>query len=318
MWSRVQSGVRARGRLSTAPVSEQVETPSGKGAGDENFPVGSWLLPAALRPHVAVYYAFARAIDDIADNPALGPQDKIDRLQAFADALIGTGPAAPGLEKATRLHDSMAATGVPAKHGLDLIDAFQQDAVKTRYRDWGELIHYCERSAAPVGRYLLDLHGEDRALHAGADALCNALQVINHLQDCQGDYRSLDRVYLPQDWLDEAGATIADLDRPQATPGLRRVLDRCLDGVEALLVQARPFPVALRSRRLAMESAVIVRIAERLTAELRRRDPLAERVVLGRSAFLVCGLQGVMGLFARRIVGPATATLRPGHMDGNH
>ncbi len=205
-----------------------------------------------------------------------------------------------------------------SRHGLDLIDAFKQDAVQTRYRDWAELIHYCERSAAPVGRYLLDLHGEDQALHAGADALCNALQVINHLQDCQGDYRSLDRVYLPQDWLDDAGATTADLDQPKSSPALRRVLDRCLDGVAVLLVQARTFPVALRSRRLAMESAIIVRIAERLTHELRQRDPLAERVVLGRSAFLVCGLQGVMGLFARRLVAPPAAPLHPGRMDGNH
>lgn len=312
------SSAGSAGRLSTAPVSAQVETPSGKGAGDENFPVGSWLLPAALRPHVAIYYAFARAIDDIADNPALAPQDKIDRLEAFAATLKGTAPDAPGLEKAARLRDSMSDTHVPIRHGLDLIDAFQQDAVKTRYRDWAELIHYCERSAAPVGRYLLDLHGEDKALHAGADALCNALQVINHLQDCQGDFRSLDRVYLPQDWLEEAGATTADLDKPQATPGLRRVLDRCLDGVAVLLAQAGTFPVALRSRRLAMESAIIVRIAERLTAELRRRDPLAERVVLGRSAFLVCGLQGVMGLFARRMIAPAPSPQRPGHMDGTH
>jgi hydroxysqualene synthase len=298
-------------------VTDAIETPSGKGAGDENFPVGSWLLPAPLRPHVATYYAFARAIDDIADNPALAPQDKIDRLQAFADALEGR-ISGPGLEKAERLRASMLVTRVTTKHGLDLIDAFQQDAVKTRYRDWGELIHYCDRSAAPVGRYLLDLHGEDKDLHEGADALCNALQVINHLQDCQGDYRSLDRVYLPQLWLDEAGATLADLDQPKATPGLRRVLDRCLDGVAALLVQARSFPVFLRSRRLAMESAVIVRIAERLTDELRRRDPLAERVVLGRSAFVVCGLQGVLGLFARRLTAPSRPRLRPGHMDGSH
>jgi hydroxysqualene synthase len=301
-------------------VNDAIETPSGKGAGDENFPVGSWLLPRALRPHVAVFYAFARAIDDIADNPALAPADKIARLDAFGAALTGAAADQAGLEKAQRLHESLHATGITAQHGLDLIDAFKQDAVKTRYRNWGELIGYCNRSAAPVGRYLLDLHGDPASLYPGADALCNALQVINHLQDCQADYRALDRVYLPQDWLDEAGATITELDAPRASPGLRRVLNRCLDGVELLLMQARPFPAALRSRRLAMESAVILRIAERLTAELRHRDPLAERVVLKRSAFLICGLHGVLGLlFGRRGRGPARpAPLGPGRMDGSH
>lgn len=114
-----------------------VETPSGKGAADENFPVGSWLLPATLRPHVATYYAFARAIDDIADNPALAPEDKIARLSAFEAALSAPGAAAPGLEKATRLRDSLAGTGVPTARGTDLVAAFKQDAVKLRYADWG-------------------------------------------------------------------------------------------------------------------------------------------------------------------------------------
>jgi hypothetical protein len=90
----------------SAPVTEDkpavVETPSGKGAADENFPVGSFLLPKHLRPHVATYYAFARAIDDIADNPDAAPQDKIARLNAMDDALLGrnTSPG-PELDKAT-------------------------------------------------------------------------------------------------------------------------------------------------------------------------------------------------------------------------
>ncbi|MGD9743180.1 MAG: squalene synthase HpnC [Dongiaceae bacterium] len=270
-----------------------VETPSGKGAGDENFPVGSWLLPARLRPHVARFYAFARAIDDIADNPALAPADKVARLEGFARALAeGAGDPAT-FAKAHRLRESLAETGVPARHGLDLIDAFKQDAVKGRYRDWEDLMGYCIRSAAPVGRYLVDLHGEDRRCYAASDALCNALQVLNHLQDCQADYRTLDRVYLPEPWLADAGSGIEDLDRPQATPGLRRVLDRLLDETALLVRDARPLASQFRDRRFAMEAAFIWRISRRLTEELRRRDPLAERVVLSKPAFLSAGLWGV-------------------------
>ena len=164
-----------------------IETPSGKSAATENFPVGSALLPRALRPHVATFYAFARAIDDIADNPALDPADKIARLNAFAATLTGHPAGHPftesGLEKAEALRHSLRETGVTAQHALDLISAFKQDAVKNRYDNWAELIDYCTRSAAPVGRYLLDLHGEDKRHYPLSDALCNALQIINHLQD---------------------------------------------------------------------------------------------------------------------------------------
>jgi squalene synthase HpnC len=277
-----------------------VETPSGKSTASENFPVGSFLLPARLRPHVATFYAFARAIDDIADNPALAPADKIARLDGFAAALTDTA-AGPGYEKAERLRASLAATGVTAQHGLDLIAAFKLDAVKLRYADWRELIEgYCMLSAAPVGRYLLDLHGEDRAGYRASDALCNALQVLNHLQDCQDDYRQLDRVYLPQDWLAAAGVGVEALDTAAASPGIRRVIDQCLDGTDALIAIARLLPGQLRSRRLAMESAVIVRIAERLSRLLRERDPLAGRVKLSGLQFAGCSLTGIARTLLRR------------------
>jgi hydroxysqualene synthase len=269
-----------------------VETPSGKAAADENFPVGSWLLPARLRPHIARFYGFARAIDDIADNPALASADKIARLEGFAQAL-GTGAGDQGFAKAHRLRESLLATGVTAQHGLDLIAAFKQDAVKLRYRDWDDLMGYCILSAAPVGRYLVDLHGEDRRCYAASDALCNALQVLNHLQDCQADYRNLDRVYLPEPWLAEAGSSVAELDGPRATPGLRGVLDRLLDRTAELVRLAKPLAGQFRDRRFAMEAAMIWRIADRLEGELRRRDPLAERVVLSKPAYLGAGIWGV-------------------------
>jgi squalene synthase HpnC len=283
--------------------SSAVETPSGKGAADENFPVGSWLLPAALRPHVAVYYAFARAIDDIADNPALAPGDKIERLSAFEAALLDPDADRPGLEKASRLRASLATTGVPAARGTDLIAAFKQDAVKGRYADWGELIGYCRLSANPVGRYLLDLHGEDPAGYGASDALCTVLQILNHLQDCQGDYHELDRVYLPGDWLAAEGLDVTVLDQSVSPPGLRRVLDRCLDGVDGLMTEAETLPGRLHSARLAMESAVIVQLATRLTARLRKGDPLAGRVALGKPDFMLCGVKGVVAVQAVRLFG---------------
>jgi hydroxysqualene synthase len=275
-----------------------VETPSGKGTGDENFPVGSFLIARPLRPHVAAYYAFARAIDDIADNPELAPADKLVRLDAMERALSeDTATSEPGFAKAQALRRSLLETRVDFAHARDLVSAFRQDAVQGRYGDWAELMGYCNRSAAPVGRFLLELHGEERRHFVYSDALCNALQVINHLQDCADDYRKLDRVYLPSDWLADEGETVEALGRPHASPGLRRVLDRCLAHTRELLAQADLLPGALRSRRLAMESAIIVKVAHKLVAELTRRDPLSERVELSRAQFLGCGLRGAVGGF---------------------
>jgi hydroxysqualene synthase len=270
-----------------------LETPSGKGARDENFPVGSWLLPAALRPHVAAFYAFVRAADDIADNPGLAPDEKLARLARFEAALTGPPAGAASLPKGQMLRASLAATGVSPRHALDVLAAFKRDATTLRYRERPDLLGYCALSASPVGRYLLDLHGEARELYRFSDPLCDTLQLLNHLQDCQADYRKLDRVYLPLDSFAAAGIGVEALDHPATSPALRQVLDRALDGVDALLVLASELPRALRSRRLAAESAVILEIARRLARELRRRDPLAERVELSRPQFLLCGLLGI-------------------------
>jgi len=273
-----------------APMgASSAETPSGKGPGDENFPVGSLLIAVDLRPHVLCYYGFARAIDDIADNPDLASDEKIRRLDAFEAALRDAAELAPGFEKAAALRQSLDETGVPDRHARDLVAAFRQDAVKLRYRNWNELVGYCELSANPVGRFLLDLHGESPEAVPASDALCTALQVLNHLQDCGEDYRRLDRVYLPMDWMDAAGAQVEDLAGSALTPGLRRVLDFVLAECDTLLAQAAALPPRLRSRRLAAESAVIIALARRISARLKREDPLAGRVALSKPAMVVVG-----------------------------
>ncbi|VUX45842.1 conserved hypothetical protein [Candidatus Defluviicoccus seviourii] len=272
-------------------VVTSIEAPSGKDVAYENFPVGSWLLPARLRPHVAVFYAFARAIDDIADDPQLPPEEKIARLTGFEAALLGREKR-DGFAKAHAMRQTLAASGISVRHCLDLISAFKQDATQVRYRRWEDLIDYCNRSAAPVGRFLLDLHGGGRNGYTAADALCNALQVINQLQDCQEDYRLLNRVYLPCDWLAEAGAAVEDLDRPRTTPALRHVIDRMLDATDSLLAIAQRLPAELKSRRLGMESSAILAIARLLVQRLRAGDPLAGRVALSKAEYAWCCVRG--------------------------
>ena len=253
-----------------------IETPSGKVAGEENFPVGSRLIRAELRPHIHAFYQFARTADDIADNPSLAPAEKIGRLDQMAAALNGAATSAS--PAATQMHASLGATAMPPQHCLDLLQAFRTDATKLRYANWSELMTYCRYSATPVGRYVLDLHGECRDTWPASDALCAALQVINHLQDCGKDYRALDRVYLAGDAVAAANTDVAALAAPRASAALRSVIVGMARRTQRLLNKSAGLAAQVHDRRLAYEVALIQRLAEGLTARLITHDPLGERV----------------------------------------
>jgi len=272
-----------------------MEQSSGKDARHENFPVGSWLLPRHLRPHVACFYRFARAADDIADSPALSAEEKITRLDGIKAALMGEPAAGQAFPQARSMAASLKQSGVSSRHCMDLLAAFRQDAVKTRYHSWSDLMDYCRLSAAPVGRYLIDLHGGSRIGYTPGDSLCAALQVINHVQDFGDDYRDLDRVYLPEDWMLEAGVSRADLAVKGATPALRSLLDRVLRGVDSLLMEAEALPGGLYSRRLGLEASVILRMAGALNKKLAAGDPSSRRVVLTKVDTVACFLKGLAG-----------------------
>jgi farnesyl-diphosphate farnesyltransferase len=259
-------------------VIESVETWSGKDRGDENFPVGSLLIAPRLREHVHAFYAFARNADDIADSAVLAPDDKVARLDVMEEVLLGRREG--GSPSATRLRASLAETGVTAQHSCDLLIAFRRDATKLRYADWDELYDYCRYSAMPVGRHVLDLHGESRKTWPPSDALCTSLQVLNHLQDGQKDLFALDRCYLPEDLMRQFGTSRDELRGAAATNGLRRVFDALLDRCDKLNRMAIGLPRNTQSRRLRLETAVIVGLARHLAARLRRFDPVAARVKL--------------------------------------
>jgi len=269
---------RASGGQPATNAPDNVETWSGKDRGDENFPVGSLLISRTLRPHVHAFYSFARNADDIADSGTLPADDKIARLDTMEAVLLGRQSS--GSASALRLRASLAATGVTARHATDLLIAFRRDATQQRYANWDELRDYCRYSAMPVGRHVLDLHGEDPATHAPSDALCTSLQVLNHLQDCATDLAMVDRCYLPLDLLARHRATPDDLRGPWETTGLRAVFDALLDRVDALNAHAAALPRRTHSWRLRLETAVILGLARRLADRLRRGDPLAARVRL--------------------------------------
>lgn len=263
-----------------------VEEWSGKDRADENFPVGSFLIRPDLRAHVHAFYNFARNADDIADSPTLDAEDKIIRLDIMEDVLLGrTDKGSPSAQSpsALALRASLAATRVSSRHATDLLIAFRQDATKNRYATWHELLDYCRYSAMPVGRHVLDLHGESDTTHAPSDALCASLQVLNHLQDCQKDFLQLNRSYLPADLLSRFGGAVEDVTASRESMALTGVFSQLLDQVDALNQSAQHLPHRVRDRRLRLETAVIVGLAKRLTQRLRQGDPLASRVKLTKT-----------------------------------
>lgn len=248
---------------------------SGKGHKDENFPVASVLLKAEHRAPVMAFYHFARAADDVADNPAATPPEKLALLGAMRATILGHGDAEP---TARALRETMAVHGLSSDHATDLLVAFARDCTVDHYDDWAALMEYCRYSAMPVGRYVLDVHGEDHATWGASDALCAALQVINHVQDCGKDYGAIRRVYLPRDILAQHGARVEDLGGAAATPALRAVIVDMATRTDGLLAQSAGFARQIRDRRLAAEVAIIHRLAVSLNARLKRRDPLSQRV----------------------------------------
>lgn len=270
---------------------------SGKGSQDENFPVASRLVHPRHRGIILAFYEFVRVADDIADHPTLSEPDKLDHLDRLERSLLGMGTEEP---HGVALRTALAERALSPQHAQDLLTAFRLDVTKRRYTDFDDLIGYCTYSAMPVGRFVLDVHGESRATWPANDALCAALQIINHLQDCGADYRELDRVYIPLDAFAAAGIDVAALGAARASPALRGCIAKLAGRTAALLASAQVFSEQIRDPRLALEVAVIQSLAERLVHLLQTRDPLSEPVHLAKPAVAALGLVGIVrGLWSR-------------------
>ena len=269
-----------------------LEAPT-KTSHDENFPVASWLIPAALREHVHIFYLCVRAADDVADSPDLPAEEKSALLKRMDEALQGKGTSDDVTQHAVKHAFSAGQTGVTIDHARHLLQAFTMDVTKQRYRNWSALVNYCLYSAAPVGRYLVDLHGCDDKPKKATDALCIALQILNHLQDCKDDYLEIDRVYIPEDMLKAQNIDVTALKADRASAELRAVLDAVLDRTDELLKYARTGPKQISHRGLRLETAVIIAIAEKLSKKLRYNDPIAGRVELSKMQKALCALKGL-------------------------
>lgn len=240
----------------------------------ENFPVASLLLPSHLRYAVSVIYQFAREADDIADEGDASEAERLEALQSYEDDLLliqayiqAERPLFKTLQQVVRTHH------LEVQSLLDLISAFKQDVVKTRYADFDELLDYCRRSANPVGRLMLQLYASDTAQHRDwSDQICTALQLINFYQDIAIDLQKhgqSGRIYLCQDEMQAAGITEQDLRHQRLDSAWQAFFLYNVARAEQLLLAGKPLGHHLAGR-IGFELRMIVASGERMIYKLRR------------------------------------------------
>ena len=290
----------SRDQCSPFLMTTASELRSGKTHRDENFPVASWIIHPRHRALILAFYNFVRTADDIADHATLNGDEKLALLDLMEAELLGRGDSQG---EAVDLRRALAERAMAPRHALDVLIAFRMDVTKLRYETWDEVIHYCRYSAMPVGRFMLDVHGESTSTWVASDALCAGLQINNHLQDCGKDFRDLNRVYLPRDALAVSGASVEQLGEAQAAPALLQCLQSLAVRNEVLLDDSKSLAAEVRDFRLGLEISVIQSFADRIVRLLKVRDPLHERVHLNPVELLAFSLGGMAMESVRRLSG---------------
>ena len=248
----------------------------------ENFPVASALLPMRLRKPIGLIYSFARQADDFSDEGDLTPEQRLAQLDGFRQELqrIESGEM-PQTAFFQTLADMIATHQLPLQPFHDLLDAFSQDVVKSRYENFGELMDYCRRSANPIGRLLLHLYGEATPRNIGySDAICSALQLINFLQDVAIDYRK-DRIYFPLDEMKKFRITEAQIARGDASGTWAAFMQFEIERARKLLQSGAPLGLVLPGR-IGLEMRTIIAGGETILRKLHRHrgDMFGHRPVL--------------------------------------
>lgn len=254
----------------------------------ENFPVASVLLPRHLREPISLIYSFARQADDFADEGDLQPEQRLALLEGFREELrLIEAYIEPNTAFFKTLATMIRERKLPITPFFDLLDAFSQDVVKSRYENFGEVMDYCRRSANPVGRLMLHLYGEATPRNIGlADAICSALQIINFLQDVAIDYKK-DRIYFPLDEMKKYGISEAQIANGDTKGMWSNFMEFEIHRARKLLQSGAPLGLALPGR-IGLEMRTIIAGGERILKKLHqsRGDMFNHRPVLTKKDWL--------------------------------
>ncbi len=255
-----------------------------KNESDENFSVGL-LVSKKLKPLVAAYYRAARAADDIADNPELTKEQKLNALEAVEAAFDGRNNA-DAFSEARTLGELFRTENLDRRLYADLLTAFRRDALNQQPEIWEQLTDYCNYSAVPVGRFMLAIHNENPSTYLPAASLCTALQLVNHLQDLKYDAITLRRFYLPKDMMAKYDVFPSDLYLSTVTSGLKALVLEICGRIRGQMKDAAPLPRLVKSFRLRWEIGVIVSLTNSMLKKIEKYDVISRRIELSRLDWL--------------------------------
>lgn len=251
---------------------------------DVDFSLMPEYFPARLRRHVRIFGRFVRLAEGITDNALLDRNTRIERLAMLEGCISGTAEpdwSADARAVATGLRNSLRTTGVNDSHCRHILKAFRRDLDGVRSHTWDDLMVYCQLAAAPIGRHMLELSGEDVAACARySDALCAALRILRQLRDCEDPSIQDNRLCIPESFMEDAYITSRHLRSSKLKGQSKAVVDRVLDGVEQLLTDAHPLPSLIRSRGLRVHIRIVQCRARKLVGCFREQDPMQQRVGL--------------------------------------
>ncbi len=239
---------------------------------DEDFPV-CFLASGELRTAIATYYTAARFADDVADNPFISSQDKLQKLEAVRQAFLHPDQA-DNLPIIRKLSSIFVAHNLDRSLYLDLLRAFEQDSDFSSIRVFQELIQYCRYSAAPVGRFMLALYQEHPMTYLPGENLCIVLQILNHLGHIKDDLSWLKRCYIPLDMIQSHGLKTSDFGLSYSSVEVINLLHDLAAKTSAMLADAQVLPRLIKNFRLRFEVCVILSLTNSVLKQCKNRDIL--------------------------------------------
>lgn len=247
----------------------------------ENFPVGMMMFNRNIRKIVSDYYRFARYADDIADNPHLKPQNKVDKLYELEEIFTGQKSyKGQKLKFVQTLKDEFAKHNLSADLATDLLIAFRKDSLGFDYQTWGQLVDYCKYSAAPVGKFMLAVHQENPSTYLPATSLCVALQIVNHVQDLKYDVSLLKRLYLPAEIMKKYHLRTEDLVQDKSSISVQKAVNHIMEKTLGLVKEGSILPELIKSLSLRIEVCIILSLTNIMIKKILKGDILAREIKL--------------------------------------
>ena len=261
----------------------------------ENFPVGMMLFGKGKRQIVSDYYRFARYADDIADNPHLQPQSKVNKLHELEEIFTGQkNYQGQKLKFVKQLKTEFERMEIPTTLATDLLIAFRQDSIGFYYQTWGQLIEYCKYSAAPVGKFMLTIHHEHPSTYLPAVSLCVALQIVNHIQDIKYDMKLLKRLYIPEEIMKKYHLHPEDLIQNKSSIGLQKAISHLMKKTQGLVKEGSLLPQLIRNTGLRIEVCIILSLTNIMIKKILKGDVLAKEIKLSPKDWLIGICQGIL------------------------